>query len=109
MAIKMHIKKGDRVEVIAGKDRGKRGKVLAVIPAGGRAVVEGVARVKKHVRPSQKYPQGGIVEKELSVHASNLMPVCPSCGEATRISRRFDEEDKKIRVCKSCGEDIDRK
>lgn len=105
---KIHVKKGDRVEVITGKDRGKRGKVIAVFAEKSKVVVEGVARVKKHVKASQKSPQGGIIDKEMPVHTSNVMLVCPACGEATRSGARHDDEGKKIRVCKSCSEDIDR-
>ena len=106
-SIKFRLKTGDRVEVITGKERGKRGKILGVHPTEGRVTVEGVARVKRHVKPNQRTPQGGIVEKELSIDASNVMPVCPSCGEPTRIGSRLDDEGKKIRVCRSCSEDLD--
>jgi len=105
--LKFRLKTGDRVEVITGKERGKRGKILAVFPDTGKVTVEGVARVKRAVKPNQKNPQGGIVEKEMSVDASNVMPVCPSCGEPSRVGARVDDESKKIRVCRNCSEDMD--
>ncbi len=105
--LKFRLKTGDKVEVITGKERGKRGKILAVFPDTGKVTVEGVARVKRAVKPSQKNPQGGIVDKEMAVDASNVMPVCPSCGESARVGSRVDDEGKKIRVCRNCSEDMD--
>lgn len=101
------IKKGDRVEVIAGKDKGKKGKVLRVLPDKQRVVVEGAMMIKRHMRPTRKAPQAGVVNKEGTVHASNVLLVCPSCGKATRIGHRR-EDDKVIRVCRNCGQDIDK-
>lgn len=106
MSKSLTLRKGDKVKVIAGKDKGKEGKVLRVVPETGRAVVEGVQMLKKHARPSQKNPQGGIVEMEGTIHLSNLMLVCPGCGEPTRVSRRR-ENGIRVRVCKKCGKDID--
>ena len=93
---KMTIRKGDTVKVIAGKDRGKTGKVLRSVPEKSRVVVEKVNMVKKAMRPTQANPQGGI---------STVMLVCPSCGEATRVARRR-EDGKLVRVCKKCSKDI---
>ena len=104
---KMTIRKGDTVKVIAGKDRGKTGKVLRSVPEKSRVVVEKVNMVKKAMRPTQANPQGGISTVEAPIHVSNVMLVCPSCKEATRVSRKRNEEGKKIRVCKKCGKDID--
>ena len=103
---KMSIRTGDRVRVIAGKDKGKESKVLAVYPDKERVVVERVNMIKKATRPTQKNPSGGILEIEGSVHASNLMLVCPKCSQATRLGRRRDEGTR-VRVCKKCGNDID--
>lgn len=105
---KPHVRKGDTVQVISGKDVGKRGKVMGVFPDRGRVMVEGVARTKRHIRPSRKNLQGGTAERENPVHLSNVMPVCPSCSKATRVGRREGPDGKGIRVCRKCGEDIDR-
>ena len=102
----MQIRKGDKVLVSTGDDRGKKGKVLKVLPDKARVLVEGVNFVKKHTRPNQKNPQGGIVEKEAPVHASNLRVVCPGCGESAGLSRKRDADGKARRVCKSCGETL---
>ena len=105
---KLSVKKGDRVEVIAGKDKGKRGKVLRVIPDKARVVVEKVHMIKRHTKPTQKNPQGGIIEREAPIHASNVMVVCPSCNQPTRVGRRVAEDGSKVRVCRRCGGDIEK-
>ena len=104
--IKRHVKKGDTVVVTAGKDRGKRGKVLRVDPTKGTAVVERVILLKKHTRPNpQKNIQGGILDRESPIRMSNLQVICPSCGEATRTgSHRTDEGSK--RFCKKCDTEM---
>ena len=102
---KMTIRKGDTVKVISGKDRGKTGKVLRSVPEKSRVVVEKVNLAKKAMRPTQQNPQGGITTIEAPIHVSNVMLVCPSCGEATRVARRR-EDGKLVRVCKKCGKDI---
>lgn len=99
---KIHVKKGDLVMVITGKDAGKKGKVLEVIPKKGRVVVEKVNIVKRHTRPSQANPQGGILEKEAPIHSSNVMLFCPECNSVTRVSIK-ETEAGKVRVCKKCG------
>ncbi|MDI6713153.1 MAG: 50S ribosomal protein L24 [Anaerosomatales bacterium] len=103
----MTVRKGDKVRVIAGKDKGKEGKVLRAYPEKQRVVVENVHMIKKATRPSQRNPQGGIVEMEGTIHVSNVMLVCPSCGQPTRVARRR-EEGVRIRVCKKCGKDVDK-
>ncbi len=104
--MKLHVKKGDTVKVIAGNSRGKSGKVLFVIPEKNRAIVEGVNKIKKHTKPNAKNTQGGIVEKEAPIHISNLMVVDGS-GNATRIGRRIDEKKQKlVRYSKKSGEVI---
>ena len=103
---KLHIRKGDTVKVIAGNSRGKNGKVLEVLPAKGRAFVEGVNIVTKHVKPSATNPEGGIEKTEASIHLSNLMLVDPATGEATRIGRKADENGKQQRYSKKTGEII---
>ncbi len=103
----MNVKKGDTVKVIAGKDKGKEGKVIRTAPSKGRVVVEKVNVVKKAMRPSQANPQGGISSMEAAIDVSNVMLVCPACKAATRVGHRIDEAGKKHRVCKKCGKDID--
>ena len=107
MAKSLTIHKGDKVRVIAGKDKGKDGKVLRAFPHKERVMVEGAALIKKHTRPTQKVPQGGIVTTEGTIHVSNVMLICPSCGQPTRVARRR-EAGARIRVCKKCGKDIDK-
>lgn len=107
MASSMSIRKGDRVKVIAGKDNGKESRVLRVFPEKQRLVVEHVNMIKKHQRATSKQPQGGILEVEGTIHVSNVMLLCPSCSQATRIGRRR-EDGSRIRVCKKCGNDIDK-
>lgn len=104
------IKKGDTVEVIAGKDKGVRGAVLRVIPKKDRVVVESVNVVKKHQKPVQAgrgQVQPGIIEFEAPIHLSNVMIVCTQCSEKTRVGYRVTEDGKKVRVCRKCGADID--
>ncbi|MCD6254496.1 MAG: 50S ribosomal protein L24 [Thermotogae bacterium] len=101
------VKKGDLVRVIVGKDKGKEGKVLRVIPRENKVIVENVHIVKRHQRPTQRLREGGIIEREAPIHASNVMVVCPSCNKPTRIGYKFVEE-KKVRYCKKCGEIVDR-
>lgn len=98
----MSIKKGDKVEVLSGKDRGKQGVVLRAIPKAGKVVVEGVAIVKKAVKPTQANQQGGIVPQEAAIDASNVNLVCPECGKRTRVGHEKDGKNK-LRICKKCG------
>ncbi len=102
---KFHIKKGDTVCVIAGDDKGKKGRVLEVIVKKGRAIVEGVNMIKKATKPTAKYPQGGIVEMEAPVNISNLALEDPKTGKPTRVGFRF-EDGKKVRYSKKSGEEI---
>lgn len=103
----MNVKKGDRVKVLAGKDKGKEGEVIRALPKRDRVVVEKINVVKKAMRPTQQNPQGGITSMEAPIHVSNVALVCPNCKEATRVGHRINEEGKKVRVCKKCGKDID--
>jgi len=96
------------VAVIAGRERGKRGKVLRVVPARQRVVVEKVNMIKRHQRPTQKLRQGGIIEREGLLHISNVMVVCPKCDRPTRTGVQQLADGKKARVCKRCQETIDR-
>ena len=106
-APKLHVKTGDTVVVISGKDKGKEGKIQKAFPAEGKIIVEGVAMVKKHQKPRGQGMPGGIIEKEAAIDVSNVMVICPSCGQPTRIGHVFiDGEGKasrrKRRVCKKC-------
>jgi large subunit ribosomal protein L24 len=104
------IKKGDTVEVIAGKDKSRRGTVLTVLPKENRVIVERVNVVKKHQRQQQvgrQQRQPGIVEFEAPIDLSNVMLVCKNCDKRTRVGFRIDEEGRKVRVCKHCNGDID--
>ncbi|MBF7083498.1 50S ribosomal protein L24 [Desulfallas sp. Bu1-1] len=100
----MHVRKGDTVLVIRGKSAGKKGKVLEVQPDKSRVIVEGVNKVKRHTRPTQKNPQGGIMEREAPIHSSNVMLYCTKCNKPTRVAKKFLEDGKKVRQCKHCGE-----
>ena len=101
---KWKIKKNDQVLVLAGKDRGARGRVMRVLSSAGKAVVEHVNMVKRHTRPNpQQGIQGGILEKEGPVQISNLMVICPECGEPSRLGRKILEDGRSQRLCKKCG------
>ena len=103
-----HVRKGDTVVVVAGKDRGKRGRVLRVIPDKNRVVVERINMIKKHQRPTQKLRQGGIIEREGAIHLSNVMLVDPTSGKPSRIGMRALSDGKKVRVARKSGEIIDK-
>ena len=106
MQKKLHVKKGDAVFVIAGNYKGREGKVLEVIRATEKAIVEGVNMVKKHTKPNAAHPQGGIVEKEAPIHISNLLNKDPKTGKPTRIGRRLNDKGKLVRYSKKSGEEI---
>jgi large subunit ribosomal protein L24 len=101
----MKIRKGDRVRVLQGKDRGKEGEVMRVIPSQGRVIVDGVNVVKRHTRATRQMQQGGIIDKDMPIQASNVAIVCGSCGP-TRVGYRFDDQGRKIRICKKCNGDL---
>ncbi|WP_026561231.1 50S ribosomal protein L24 [Bacillus sp. J37] len=103
----MHVKKGDKVMVISGKDKGKQGVVLASYPKKDRVLVEGINIVKKHAKPSQVNPQGGILNQEAPIHVSNVMPLDPKSGEPTRVGYKV-VDGKKVRVAKKSGETLDK-
>ncbi|WP_339253133.1 50S ribosomal protein L24 [Sporosarcina sp. FSL W8-0480] len=103
----MHVKKGDKVMVITGKDKGKTGVILAAFPKKDRVLVEGVNIVKKHTKPNQVNPQGGIISQEAAIHVSNVMPIDPKTGEPTRVGYKI-EDGKKIRIAKKSGEALDK-
>lgn|SRR5690625_2934547 len=103
----MHVKTGDKVKVITGKDKGKEGTILQAFPKTNRVLVEGVNMIHKHAKPSQDNPQGGILNQEAAIHASNVMPIDPKTGEPTRVG--YEERDgKKVRIAKKSGEPLDK-
>ena len=104
----IHIRRGDTVGVIAGSERGKRGKVLRVLPEKGRVLVEHVNMIKKHQRPTQKLRQGGIIEREGPLALSNVLVVCQSCDKPSRTGVKILTDGRKVRVCRRCNESIDR-
>ncbi len=101
------VKKNDTVMVITGDEKGKKGRVLAVEQKKNRLLVERVNIIKKHMKPSRKYTQGGIIEKEAPIQRANVMLVCPKCDKPTKIGNRILENGKKIRSCMKCGEVIE--
>lgn len=103
-----HVRKDDIVKVIAGKDRGKQGKVLRVFPKEGRLTVERVNMIKRHTRPTRQTQQGGIIEREGKLHISNVMLVCSQCSRGVRVGHRFLEDGKKVRICRACDEVLDK-
>ncbi|MBW2004761.1 MAG: 50S ribosomal protein L24 [Deltaproteobacteria bacterium] len=105
---KFYIRKNDKVMVIAGKEKGKIGAVLKVIPEKEGIIVEKLNMVKRHTRPGGKNAKGGIVEKEAPINISNLMLVCGKCAEITRIGKKVLEDGSKVRFCKKCGEILDK-
>ncbi len=112
----LKIRKGDRVRVLTGKDRGKEGEVMRAFPATGKVIVDGVNIAKKHQRPTQATQQGGIIDKDMPIPVANVAIVCSSCNKPTRIGYRFDDKGgvpgvggsrgRKIRICRKCGGDL---
>ncbi|MCU1455948.1 MAG: rplX [Actinomycetia bacterium] len=101
----MKIRKGDRVQVISGKDLGKTGEISRVIPGRERVIVDGINVAKKHQKPTNATMQAGIIDKEMPVHVSTVAILCPKCGP-TRIGYRFEADGTKVRVCRKCGGDL---
>lgn len=106
MIKKIHVKTGDTVVVLSGKDRGKKGKVLEVSPKEGKVIVEGINMVSKHVKPRKVGEEGGIVKAEGAMYACKVQIVCPRCGKPTRVGHKVYEDGTKERVCKKCGETL---
>ena len=102
-----HVKKDDQVEVLAGKDKGRVGKVLRVDRKSGKAIVEKVNIIKRHTKPNQAQQQGAIIEKEALVDMSNLKLICPKCSKTVRVGKKILDDTSKVRVCKKCGESVD--
>ena len=102
----MHVKKGDTVLVLSGKDKGQKGQVIQALPKKDKVIVEGINKVKRHTKPNQKAPQGGILTKEAPLHVAKVMLICPACKKPTRIAKK-EVNGKMVRACKKCGEVID--
>ena len=105
---KIALKKGDNVIVICGEDKGKSGKIIDIFPKTNEVIIEGIRFLKKHMKPTQKSPQGGIVKQEGPIHLSNVSLMCNKCNKPTSIKRDKTKEGKRVRVCKKCGEIIDK-
>ncbi len=104
-----YLKADDQVEVIAGKDKGRVGKILKVFPADNKATVERINMIKRHTKPRDPSQQGQIVEREAPIHVSNLQLICPECAQTGRVGRKVLEDGTKVRFCKKCGESIESK
>ena len=102
----LKIRKGDRVRVLSGKDKGKEGEVMRSLPREGKVIVEGVNIARKSQRPTRTTQQGGIIDKDMPMQVSNVALVCPSCGKPTRVGYTIDKSGQKARVCKKCGGEI---
>ncbi len=102
------LKKGDNVLVICGEDKGKNGKIIEIFPHKNRVIVEGINFLKKHMKPTQKSPQGGIIRQEGPIDLSNILLICNKCNKPTNTKYGLTKEGKKVRVCKKCGEIIDK-
>ena len=103
------IRKNDNVLVTTGKDRGKKGRVIRVVPEKNRLIVEGVNLIKRHTRPNpQRNIKGGVVQREASLHASNVQLVCPECGAHTRVGHKVLDDGRKVRICRKCGGVVDK-
>ena len=107
-AVKLKLKKDDIVEVIAGREKGKKGKILALFPDDGKLTVEKLNMLKRHTKPSAQNKQGGIIEKEGLLDISSVMLVCDKCGKGVRVKRKKLEDGKRVRVCVKCGEVMDK-
>ena len=102
--MKVHVKTGDTVKIVSGRDKGKTGNVIAVSPKEGKILVEGCNMIKKHVKPKKMGDQGGILDAEAAMYACKVMLVCPKCNKATRLAHAVGKDGKKQRLCKACGE-----
>ena len=102
----MKIKKGDRVRVLTGKDRGKEGEVMRAIPEKQKLIVDGVNVAKRHQRATRATTQGGIIDKDMPIPVANVAIICSSCDKATRVGYRFDDQGRKVRICRKCGGDL---
>jgi large subunit ribosomal protein L24 len=102
----MKIRKGDRVVVLQGKDRGREGTVTFAYPDKGKVIVDGANVAKRHQKPTRQTQQGGIIDKEMPIDVSNVAIICASCGKPTRVGHRFEPDGTKVRICRKCGGDL---
>ena len=102
----MHVKTNDTIIVLAGKDKGKQGKVMGTDPKAGKVLVEGINVAKRHKKPRKQGEPGGIISKETPIYASKVMRICPKCSEQTRPAQRLDKKGNKVRICKKCDAEI---
>ena len=102
---KLHVKKGDTVVILSGKDKGKQGKIIQALPKKSQVIVEDVNKVKRHTKPGLKSPQGGIIQKEMPLDSCKVQLICPNCNKPTRIAHKI-VDGKSYRACKKCGEII---
>jgi large subunit ribosomal protein L24 len=102
----LKIRKGDRVKVLTGKDRGKEGTVMRAIPKDRKVIVDGINVAKKHQAPTRTTQQGGIIDKDMPLPVANVALVCPTCGKATRVGYKIDNSGQKVRICRKCGGEI---
>jgi len=102
-----HVKKDDQVEVIAGKDKGRVGKVLRVDRKSNKAIVEKINMIKRHTKPNPMNQQGGIIEREALIHLSNLKLICPKCSKTVATGKKILDDGTKVRICKKCGESVE--
>ena len=103
------IRRNDTVVVMTGKDRGKRGRVLRLLPSKNRLIIEGVNFIKRHTKPNRgKNIKGGVVEREAAIHSSNVQLVCPECGDPARLGHRILEDGQKVRICRKCDGVVDK-
>ena len=108
MQKKLNVRKGDKVLLLSGKDKGKKGKVISTMPAVGRIKVEGINIIKKHAKPTTKVPQGGIREMEGAFAHAKVMLICPACSKPTRVAKKVLTDGRRVRSCKKCGESLDK-
>ena len=102
----LKIRKGDRVRVLTGKDRGKEGNVMRALPRDGKVIVDGVNVARKSQRPTRTTQQGGIIDKDMPLPVANVAIVCSSCGKPTRVGYKFDNSGQKVRICRKCGGEL---
>ncbi len=102
----LKIRKGDKVQVLSGKDKGKTGTVSRALPDKDKVIVDGINVAKKHQKPTQAIQQGGIIDKDMPIHVSNVAIVCDSCSKPTRVGYRFEPDGTKVRICRKCGGDL---
>lgn len=107
MAVYTHIKKGDEIEVLSGKDKGRRGKVQKVLPKADSIIIDGLNLAKKHAKPTKTNPQGGVIDKALPLKLSKVMVVCSGCSKPTRIRRQRAVDGALVRICRHCGRTLD--